>query len=68
MIGCLFLGVSFGGIVVFGAALLKMPALQPVLALVIFAAVVGAYRFTLSPAARTLSDRRDDVFRALGAG
>ncbi len=68
MIGCLLLGVILAGIVVFGAALLKVPALQPILALVIFAVVVGAYRLTLSPAARTFSDRRDDVFHALGAG
>lgn len=68
MIGCLLLGVTCAGVVVFGAGLLGMPALQPVFALVIFIAVVGAYRLTLSPAARTLSDRRDDVFRALGSG
>ena len=68
MIGCLLLGVTLGGIVVFGASMLKLPALQPVLAIVIFVAVVGAYRLTLSPAARTLSDRRDDVFHALSSG
>ncbi len=68
MIGCLLLGVTLGGIVVFGAAMMKLPALQPVLALVVFAAVGCAYRLTLSPAARTLSDRRDEVFHALGAG
>jgi len=68
MIGCLLLGVILGGIVVFGAALLRIPALQPILALIIFAVVVCVYRLTLLPAARTLSDRRDDVFHALGAG
>ena len=68
MIGCLLLGVTCAGVVVFGAGLLGMPALQPVFALVIFIAIVGAYRLTLSPAARTFSERRDDVFRALGSG
>ena len=68
MIGCLLLGVILGGSVVFGAALLRIPALQPILALIIFAVVVCVYRLTLLPAARTLSDRRDDVFHALGAG
>lgn len=68
MIGCLLLGVTFAGIVVFGAGLLGMAALQPVFAMVIFAAAAGAYRLTLSPAARTLSERRDDVFHALGSG
>jgi len=68
MIGCLLVGVAFGGIVVFGAAMLKLPVLQPVIAVVILAAVVGAYRLTLSPAARTLSNRRDEVFHALESG
>jgi hypothetical protein len=54
--------------VILSAGLFRAPALQPVFALVIFAAVVGAYRLTLPPAARALSERRDDVFHALGAG
>ena len=41
---------------------------RPVFAMVIFAAAAGTYRLTLSPAARTLSERRDDVFHALGSG
>lgn len=68
MIGCLLVGAALGGIVVFGAALLRAPTAQPVLAFVVFGAVVGAYRLTLSPAARALSDRRDEVFHALGTG
>jgi len=68
MIGCLLVGATLGGVVVFGAALFHLPTLQPVFALAIFAAMVLAYRLALRPAARTLRERRDDVFHALGVG
>ena len=68
MIGCLLVGVTLGGVVVFGAALADTPALQPVLAIGLFAAGVVAYRWSLSPAARVLCERRDEVFHDLGIG
>lgn len=68
MIGCLLVGVTMAGAAVFGAAIVRTPALQPFFALVIFGAIAGAYRLSLEPAARSLADRREDVFRALGSG
>ncbi len=68
MIGCLLVGGGLGGIVVFGAALLRAPAAQPVFAFDVLGDIVGAYQSTRSKASRALTDRRDEVFYALGTG
>lgn len=68
MIGCLLLSFTLCGVVIFGAALFRLPALQPLLAFIVLAAVVAIYRWSLNPVVETLSRRRDDVFRALGVG
>ncbi len=66
MIGCLLVGVTLGAVVFFGAALMNAVALQPIFAIGLFAATIVAYRWSLKPAARTLGERRDDLFHALG--
>ena len=48
--------------------LAQAPTLPPVLAFGLFAAMVVSYRWSLKPAARSLSERRDDLFHALGDG
>lgn len=67
MIGCLLVGLTFVACTTLGAAAVGSTILQPVIAIGIFAVVVGAYRVSLRPASRVLDERREDVFRALGA-
>lgn len=67
MIGCLLVGLTFVACATLGAAVVGSTGLQPVIAFGIFAVVVGAYRVSLHPASRVLDERREDVFRALGA-
>ena len=61
-------GITLAGLSVLGAGLLGAPSLAPVSAAGILAVVVVAYRLSLRPVTRLLSERRVEVFRALGVG
>jgi len=67
MIGCLLVGAALAGAAAIGAVMLGHPILQPIIMLVTFGVIAGAYRTSLRPAARSLGDHREAVLRALSA-
>jgi len=68
MIGCLLVGASTAALILAAANGIGAPGLEPLLSLAVFGSVAVAYKRSLRSAARVLSERRDDVFRALETG